>query len=131
MSELGRLIDEHRGMQKYPPSYSRIAAQAGVSRQVMSKWRAGTAGLPLAENLHALSRALSVPYQRVLEAALVDAGYYDPIPTKESDGDGQHTASIALDGQAGAIATPSPTVEEMRKAASQQRARKPRSRSRD
>lgn len=82
-SELGKLIDEHRAAQKYPPSYTRIAEAAGVSKQVMVKWRAGTAGLPYAENLRGLARALSVPYQRVLDAALVDAGYYEPTRPEE------------------------------------------------
>lgn len=96
MSELGRLITAHQDGQQYRPSLAQIAAATGVSRQLMSKWVAGTAGLPLPANLASLARALGVPYQRVLDAALVDAGYYPRQPATEGrEGHGLDPAAIA------------------------------------
>lgn len=100
-SQLGRLIQEHIDAQKYPPSRTQIATQVGVTKQTVAKWVDGTAGLPKPENLRRLSQVLEVPYQRVLDAALVDAGYYPQPPEESPDG-----APTSPPGSAGLMHSP-------------------------
>lgn len=86
MGELGRLIEEHQRLHGYggkPVSDAAIARALGVSRSLMSKWKAGS-GLPHPKNIDALVTLLGVSRSRVLDAALVDAGYLPKGPDHES-----------------------------------------------
>lgn len=83
MGRLFDLIEEHRkAHEPYPPTYSKIAAQVGVSRQTLLNWRTPTKLLDK-NHLLGLSEVTGVPYQRVLDALLEDIGYLraeDPTP---------------------------------------------------
>ncbi|MBS45338.1 MAG: hypothetical protein CMH83_19640 [Nocardioides sp.] len=75
MGRLFDLVEAHRrAHEPYPPSYSRIAEQVGVSRQTLLNWRTPTKLLKK-EHMLGLARATGVPYQRVLDALLDDIGY--------------------------------------------------------
>lgn len=75
MGRLFDLIEDHRkAHEPYPPTYSKIAEQAGVSRQTLLNWRTPTKLLQK-EHLVAIARVTGVPYQRVLDALLEDIGY--------------------------------------------------------
>lgn len=75
MGKLFDLIEEHRDRHRpYEPSYSQVAEQVDVSKQTLLNWRAPVK-LPTAEHLASLARITGVPYLRVLDAALHDAGY--------------------------------------------------------
>lgn len=82
MSELVRIIDEYRddhgGMAE-----AAVARMIGVPHQTINSWRRrGVRGLPGPATLRAMSDALRVPYERVLAAAEVDAGYRDTMPPR-------------------------------------------------
>lgn len=82
MGRLFDLIEEHRDMHRpYAPSYKQIAERVGVSRQTLLNWRDPT-NLPTRDHLDRLAEATGVPYLRVLDAALHDAGY---LPAKSQD----------------------------------------------
>lgn len=75
MGRLFELVEAHRkAHEPYPPSYSRIAEQVGVSRQTLLNWRTPTKLIDKA-HLTALAGVTGVPYQRVLDALLDDIGY--------------------------------------------------------
>ncbi|UUW88426.1 helix-turn-helix domain-containing protein [Pimelobacter simplex] len=87
MGRLFDMIEAHRDAQPYPPSYSRIAEELGVSRQTLLNWRSPTR-LIAKEHLVALSEVTKVPYQRVLDALLEDIGYLqaDDVPAAARKG---------------------------------------------
>lgn len=75
MGQLFRLVERHReAREPYPPSYSKIAEQVGVSRQTLLNWREPTKLIDK-EHLVALAHVTGVPYERVLDALLEDIGY--------------------------------------------------------
>jgi len=74
MGELGRLVDAHRGRQKYGATDSQIARALGVTRSTVGNWVRGTS-MPSPANLRALAAHIETSYMEVLDAALVDAGY--------------------------------------------------------
>lgn len=92
MGELGRLIQAHFDDQRYPVSVKRFAESVGVTRQTVGNWMEGMSKLPTAENLRHLASELGLPYRRVLEAALADAGY---LP-RAGEGRGQQPPSTTL-----------------------------------
>lgn len=87
MGRLFDLIERHRESQAYPPTYSRIAEQVGVSRQTLLNWREPTQ-LIKKDHLRALAGVTGVPYQRVLDALLEDIDYLTeedrPSPVRKS-----------------------------------------------
>lgn len=84
-SELGRLIEAYRAAQTYPPADAAIARRLHVSKSTVGNWLRGGGGrLPEVDHLRRLATLTGVPYLRVLDAALSDAGY---LP-KERGGDG-------------------------------------------
>lgn len=79
MGRLFELIEAHRQAQPYPPSYSRIAEQVGVSRQTLLNWRTPTSWIRR-DHLEALADVIGVSYVRVLDAMLEDTGYISTRP---------------------------------------------------
>lgn len=82
MGELGRLIEEWRGAQPYPPSDRRVAIKLDVSPTTFGKWLQGQRPEPL--HLAALAREMNYPYRRLVDAMLTDAGYL-PEPDMARD----------------------------------------------
>lgn len=72
--QLWRLVQEWMDSIPYPPSQSRLAGRLEVSRSTLTDWKYGR-GFPSPEHLRALAAEIGVPYERVLDAALVDRGY--------------------------------------------------------
>lgn len=68
------IIQTHIDAQPYHVSHRQIARAIGVSSSSLSNWKYAT-GLPSVENLHAIAEVTGAPYRRVLDAALIDAGY--------------------------------------------------------
>lgn len=78
MGALGREIVEWQDRQWPRPSLAQIGEKMRppVARSTVAKWMAGTPPSP--ENLRALSVVLAdVPYWRLVDAMLVDAGYLE------------------------------------------------------
>lgn len=80
MSELGALIQRFRDGERGVISDAEIGRQVGVSRGAIGGWIRGLSAMPRPEHLRAFARYTGVPYARVLQAALVDAGYGDNEP---------------------------------------------------
>lgn len=75
---LVELIDAHKNA--YGVSESELARRIGITRQNMHLWRSqGVRGLPARKTLDGIAAELRLPYLRVLEAALRDAGYLDDV----------------------------------------------------
>ena len=72
--QLIKIIDEHRE-RVGQPSEASIARALGVTPQAVSAWRKQSARLPAATTLRKLAALTHVPYEEVLRASLVDAGY--------------------------------------------------------
>jgi len=85
MGELGALIQEFRDNQLGVISDAEIGRQVGVTRGAIGAWIRGLSAMPAPEHLRALALYIRMPYDRVLQAALADAGYYGP---RESDDGG-------------------------------------------
>lgn len=84
MGAIGQLIQEHKDSQAYTPSSAAIAAAVGVSRSAIGEWIAGVS-MPKPDHLRRLSTVIGVPYLRVLDAALTDAGYLPKDVTSHDD----------------------------------------------
>jgi hypothetical protein len=75
MGRLFDLVEAHReAHQPYPPSYSRIAEQVGVSRQTLLNWKTPTELIDK-DSLIALGRVTGNTYASVRDALLADIGY--------------------------------------------------------
>ena len=73
MGQLGALIEAYRDRQKYRPKNADLARDLHVARSTVGNWLDGT--MPRPAHLRVLSTLLDVPYLRVLDAVLEDAGY--------------------------------------------------------
>ena len=105
MGQLGALIEAYRDRQKYRPKNADLARDLHVARSTVGNWLDGT--MPKPAHLRALSTLLDVPYLRVLDAVLEDAGY---LPRAgEPGGD---TAAIVTD-----VTAEAPTSPELKRAA--------------
>jgi transcriptional regulator with XRE-family HTH domain len=75
----------------YPPSQRKLAARLDVSPSLISDWKYRS-GMPSPKHLRALAAEIGVPYERVLDAALIDRGYREDrggpngMPTNTSVG---------------------------------------------
>ena len=79
MSAIGRMVVEYQDRQKHRPSLADIGRtmRPPVSRSTVANWVSGQS-VPDPANLRALAGLLSdVPYWRLCEAVLVDAGYLE------------------------------------------------------
>jgi transcriptional regulator with XRE-family HTH domain len=77
VSEIGRMIDQYADRQRYRPSDSQIARELGVTRAVIGQWRRGA--VPSPENLRRLATLIDVPYSRLVDAVMVQLGYYPKV----------------------------------------------------
>lgn len=66
----------------YPPSQRKLAARIEISPSAMSDWKYGR-GFPHPDDLRRLAAEIGVPYERVLDAVLVDRGYREPREARE------------------------------------------------
>lgn len=82
MSELLRIIDEYKDRHGQPSDAS-IARAIGVAPQTINSWRKrGIKEPPAVATLKRLADFMRLPYEDyVLQAALVDAGWRDEMPT--------------------------------------------------
>ncbi len=92
MGELGRLVEAYRDGTDPRVSDAWIGRKVGVYRSAVGPWLSGQS-MPKAAHLRKLAGVIGQPYDRVLEAALIDAGYL----LKESVGNAQHPAAIDAD----------------------------------
>lgn len=89
MSELLRIIDDYRDAHGQPSDAS-VARAIGIAPQTLSSWRKrGISEPPAAETLRNLARLVGLPYEDyVLQAALVDAGWRDEMPSEQTPSKG-------------------------------------------
>lgn len=73
---LWAVIQEWMDAQPYPPSQRKLATRIGVGHSTITDWKYART-LPAVEDLKALAAEIGVPYERVLNAALIDHGYRD------------------------------------------------------
>lgn len=88
MGRLWNLIEQHRDVQPYPPSYRQLALKLGVSQSLFDTWKAPKR-LPSRENLEAISQLTGISYQTVLDAALEDTRYRIP-PSHDTEAGEEH-----------------------------------------
>lgn len=86
MGRLFDIVEQYRARYApHEPTYSKIAAQVGVSRQTLLNWQTPTK-LIAKEHLVAIAEVTGVPYEAVLDALIDDIGYKRPgdvVPLSE------------------------------------------------
>ena len=103
MGRLWSLIEQHRDVQPYPPSYRQLALKLGVSQSLFDTWKQPKR-LPSRENLEAISQLTGVSYQTVLEAALEDTRYRIPPSHDTEAGEGHEDRSAPMNPAGGSPA---------------------------
>lgn len=73
MSELWQLIEAH--LDHYGVREAAFARKIGTVPQTVANWKKRPTTLPRPEHLREVARVIGMPYETVLNAALVDAGY--------------------------------------------------------
>lgn len=76
MGELGRLVELYRDGLDPRPSDAWIGRKVDVGRSAVGPWLRGES-MPKPEALRKLASLMGVSYRRVLDAALLDAGYLE------------------------------------------------------
>lgn len=71
---LWAVIQEWMDSMPYPPSQAAVAKRLGISGSSMTDYKYAKT-MPNPDFLRALAAEIGVPYERVLDAALKDAGY--------------------------------------------------------
>jgi len=96
MGELWGIIQGH--LDEYGVREAEFARRMGTGPQTINAWkkRGLISRLPEKRLLEAVAREARTPYDVVLRAALVDAGYAAPL-TSESDGEGRPAPEPAPD----------------------------------
>lgn len=84
---LWELIQSWMDSMPYPPSQRKLAGRVGISASAMSDWKYGR-GLPDPEDLRRLAAEIGTPYERVLDAVLIDRGYREPHSENPGKGRG-------------------------------------------
>lgn len=74
---LWAIVQEWRDSMPYPPSERQIAKRLGVSPSALGAWKRAES-FPTATNLRALAAEIGAPYERLLNAVLIDQGYRTP-----------------------------------------------------
>jgi transcriptional regulator with XRE-family HTH domain len=74
---LWAIVEEWMDSMSYPPSGRKLAQRIGVSHSALTGWKFGES-FPSVANLHALAAEIGVPYERLLDAVLIDQGYRQP-----------------------------------------------------
>lgn len=85
---LWAIVQEWMDSIPYPPSQRKLAGRLGVSASAVTDWKYGE-GFPEPVHLKALASEIGVPYERVLDAVLIDRGYRTPRPSAESRESGE------------------------------------------
>lgn len=78
------LIQDWMDSIPYPPSQRKLAARIGISPSALTDWKYGR-GFPGPAEIQRLADEIGAPYERVLDAVLVDRGYrtHRPAPLRE------------------------------------------------
>ena len=63
-------------------SYAELAARIGISPSALSDWKYGR-GFPDPDDIRRLADEIGVPYERVLDAVVIDRGYRTKRPGAE------------------------------------------------
>lgn len=74
---LWALVQAWMDSMPYPPSQRKLAARLEVSASAVTDWKYGD-GFPDPSSLRRLAAEIGVPYERVLDAVLIDRGYREP-----------------------------------------------------
>lgn len=74
---LWAIVQEWMDSMPYPPSQRRLAYRLDVSPTTVTGWKYGES-FPSVANLKALAAEIGVPYERLLDAVLIDQGYRAP-----------------------------------------------------
>lgn len=82
---LWAIIQEWMDAQHYPPSQRKLADRVGVSASAVSDWKYRE-GFPNPDALRRLAAEIGVPYERVLDAVLIDRGYRERRERGETAG---------------------------------------------
>jgi len=77
VSELWHMIETH--LDHYGVTRAAFARKCGTQRQVVQNWYDRPTTLPRPEHLRAVAKVIGMPYETVLNAALVDAGYREKV----------------------------------------------------
>lgn len=73
VSELMKLVQAH--LNKYGVKEAEFARRIGTAPQTVANWKSRGTTLPSRRLLEGVAAVIGLPYQRVLDAALIDAGY--------------------------------------------------------
>lgn len=85
MGQLWDLVQEWIDEQhRIAPSNRQVAIALGVSQSTFKGWREGLTDIPKRRTLWALHELTSIPYRRLVDAAIEDAGLYDEEMAKDS-----------------------------------------------
>lgn len=76
----GWIDEQHR----FPPSDRQVARGLGVSQSTLSGWRDGMTEVPRRRTLWAIHHLTAIPYRRIVDAAIEDAGLYDEKQAEDS-----------------------------------------------
>lgn len=109
---LAKYIDDYKTA--FSVNDAELAKRIGVTRQALHLWRTSERrALPDPANLRSFAVTISVPYRRVLDAALADAGYLedeDDLGSRLTSGDVVDVTNIV----AGTIGRPLTAKESAR-----------------
>lgn len=84
MGKLWDLVEEWRDGMQFPPSHRKIALSIGVVPSTFKGWRDGLSELPKRHNLWELHVLTNIPFERLMQAAIEDAGLFDPDVAKKA-----------------------------------------------
>jgi transcriptional regulator with XRE-family HTH domain len=73
VGELMKLIQAH--LDRYGVSRAEFARRAGTTPQTVQNWKDRPRTLPKAHHLRGVANVIGLPYETVLKAAMIDAGY--------------------------------------------------------
>lgn len=85
MGQMWDLVQEWVDEQhRLAPSSRQVAMALGISQSTFSGWRDGLKDVPKRRTLWALHHLTHIPYRRIMDAAIEDAGLYDERLAKEA-----------------------------------------------
>lgn len=82
---LWAIVQEWLDAQVFRVSQRQLAAHIGVGHSTLTDWKYART-TPSPGDLRALATAIGVPYDKVLDAALIDAGYREPRTSNRAAG---------------------------------------------
>lgn len=78
------LVQAYIDRQPYPPSVRQIAGRIEVAPTTLTNWGSSLTKMPSRRTLVAFADLAGLPYERVLDAALRDAGYLPEAAAREA-----------------------------------------------